>query len=554
MVYAPTLLTSLGILGTFVGIVSGLLNFDIDHIDSSISELLAGMKSAFSTSVMGVSLSILLKILYTSSSRQKKGKEQEKPMDIEGVVNNFYQQTEYLKEQSEKTTALDKNIQSMTKMLGSESEGSLLGQIKLLRSDLSDNQKALKQTFEAMTKIMSEEVASPLNNIQQQLENNKTTFNDFETKLWIKLQDFADMMSKSATEAVIEALKKVIQDFNHNLTEQFGENFKQLNVAVMKLIDWQENYKNQLNEMIALYNAGVQSLNVTETSIGKIEHSAQAIPTSMEKLNTIIEVNQNQMNNLESHLNTFAQLRDKAVEAIPEVQQQITTMLENVTKGNEELTKGLATGSEKLQKNLEMAGQELNAGIKASSEALNTHIKEQSQSLANGLNESGQVLMTSVVNTATAFNTHTSQMNQTLEHSGGILANTAETLIKQHKELAENQQKLIERWQNDFNANVKQLQENFNTSVQDMIKTQVSESRNLMQTLEKESENALKSTGESVKKQLDMIDKSMQEEVNRVMNEMGRALATISTKFTSDYAELTKEMAKIVQQNNSRRF
>ena len=53
------------------------------------------------------------------------------------------------------------------------------------------------------------------------------------------------MMSKLATEQVIAALKTVIQDFNNNLTEQFGENFKQLNTAVLELVTWQENYKQQ---------------------------------------------------------------------------------------------------------------------------------------------------------------------------------------------------------------------------------------------------------------------------------------------------------------------
>jgi len=49
--YAPNLLTSLGILGTFVGIVIGLLGFDTGDIDGSIGPLLAGLKTAFITSL-----------------------------------------------------------------------------------------------------------------------------------------------------------------------------------------------------------------------------------------------------------------------------------------------------------------------------------------------------------------------------------------------------------------------------------------------------------------------------------------------------------------------
>ena len=52
--YAPTLMTSLGILGTFVGVVIGLLHFDTAAIDKSIPALLGGLKTAFLTSVVGM--------------------------------------------------------------------------------------------------------------------------------------------------------------------------------------------------------------------------------------------------------------------------------------------------------------------------------------------------------------------------------------------------------------------------------------------------------------------------------------------------------------------
>ena len=43
--YTPTLLTSIGILGTFTGIISGLLDFNTNDIDNSIGPLLEGLKS-----------------------------------------------------------------------------------------------------------------------------------------------------------------------------------------------------------------------------------------------------------------------------------------------------------------------------------------------------------------------------------------------------------------------------------------------------------------------------------------------------------------------------
>ena len=113
--YAPVLLTSLGILGTFTGIVSGLLNFDIENIDASISTLLGGMKTAFLTSVIGVCFSIVLKIIYTSFPKNNSEKAEDNPIDIQAIVNNFYAQTEQLKKQNSHSESLVSHIENLVK-------------------------------------------------------------------------------------------------------------------------------------------------------------------------------------------------------------------------------------------------------------------------------------------------------------------------------------------------------------------------------------------------------------------------------------------------------
>ncbi len=65
----PNLLTSLGILGTFLGMMDGLtnLNFaDSATTISSIPTLLGGMRFAFSTSIVGIVCSITFNVLYHS--------------------------------------------------------------------------------------------------------------------------------------------------------------------------------------------------------------------------------------------------------------------------------------------------------------------------------------------------------------------------------------------------------------------------------------------------------------------------------------------------------
>ena len=62
----PSLLTSLGILGTFIGLTRGLTGLDMTDANTlmnGIPILLDGMKAAFGTSVAGISCSLIFSML-----------------------------------------------------------------------------------------------------------------------------------------------------------------------------------------------------------------------------------------------------------------------------------------------------------------------------------------------------------------------------------------------------------------------------------------------------------------------------------------------------------
>lgn len=178
---APAVLATAGIFGTFVGIVVGLLDFDPAQLDESIEGLLQGLKTAFVSSIAGLGASLVFRAV--EPVLVKKEVEPSRPeVGPEDVVAVLTEQRDLL--------------QATRDAIAGSEESSLAGQIKLLRGDLRDRQRA------------------------------------FEAELWERLSGFAEMLSKSATETVIEALKEVIVDFNRHLTEQFGDNFKKLDESV----------------------------------------------------------------------------------------------------------------------------------------------------------------------------------------------------------------------------------------------------------------------------------------------------------------------------------
>lgn len=293
---APTLLTMLGIFGTFIGIVVGLLDFDTERLDASIGELLEGLKTAFITSLAGMFFGIVFRPISHSLQtiiRRRVNVEFEKAIGPENILSELEDQT----------TALG----AIRSSISGDEESSLAGQLKLMRSDSRDAESRAR-----------EERA------------------EFSEKLWKELASFADALSKSATEQVINALKEVIVDFNKNLTEQFGENFKALDASVQKLVTWQEQNREEMERLQTLHARSVEALAAVEASTARISESSAAIPGHMEELERTVKAAGQQIDELQRHLEAFAELRNRAVEAVPQAQARVEEMMNDIASAARE--------------------------------------------------------------------------------------------------------------------------------------------------------------------------------------------------------------------------
>lgn len=92
------------------------------------------------------------------------------------------------------------------------------------------------------------DVSNIKDSMPQLLEGLKTAFVTSGVGIFfsILLSIFKPLATKK--EEVIHVLEEVVKDFNKNLTEQFGDNFKQLNESVKNMIVWQDNYKSHIKE------------------------------------------------------------------------------------------------------------------------------------------------------------------------------------------------------------------------------------------------------------------------------------------------------------------
>ena len=440
--HAPSLMTALGILGTFVGIVIGLLDFDPRDIDSSIGSLLEGLKTAFTTSLSGMTASIVFKAidswLFAPLRNRKDTKQDVTPRDI-------YRS---MRENNEILAELKNSI------AGAE-EGSLVGQTKLLRSDISDFRSETARTRE-----------------------------EFNKRLWNELENFADMLSRSATEQVIEALRQVIVEFNQKLTEQFGDNFKRLDESVKRLVDWQAQYMQQMTEMSDHYAEGVKAIDSTREAVGDISERAEEIPKSMDRLRDVLEVNQHQIAELQRHLDAFVQMRDKAVDAVPQIKEQITSIGSQLTEGAEGMKLVLLEGAANFKDSVTQTSAAMNnmaTTVAGESEQIASTLKD----VSDDLSATGRDMIERIGNGAEAMQR---QMDETIESAMSGIRQNAQTML---------------------------------TGVEQTIT------------------NTLGDTRDAVNEQMRVLDQALQNELNRAMEDLGKALATIAKHIVDTYEEHT---------------
>ena len=110
-----SLIFTLGIFGTFLGITIGLLGFDTQNISQSIPDLLNGLKFAFITSLAGMTFSIILSYLEAEKGITSESNDTELLKSILNSIENF--KLEYVESFKTSTQSLDKNFEKINDSL-----------------------------------------------------------------------------------------------------------------------------------------------------------------------------------------------------------------------------------------------------------------------------------------------------------------------------------------------------------------------------------------------------------------------------------------------------
>ncbi len=390
-----SVIVTTGVLGTFVGIVYGLSNFDTSNIEQSIPQLLDGLKTAFVTSVLGMIGAILITITDKLQEHRNRKLEQNSEKDIlidivtelqnlngkiekldnieksNSEISNRLSALETLKNEISKFGNLDQ-LSQLSKLDNIEKSNSeisnRLSALETLKNEISKLDKLEKieehsldistkvgklvmlesSTTQALQMIQdinqkSSKISEKLDKLQtidssiQELKDNQNKQNQILIEAFGKnfeemnqlLEKTFQKISEGASKEIIKALEDVIRDFNNNLVESFGKNFERLDHAVIELVEWQENYKTTIQEMETNLKTAIEAIKSSETSLSTIADKQKEIDGIYNKLSTIIETYKHQTDEVNRHLQTYADLSEKAKEVFPNIEKHIVDISNN---------------------------------------------------------------------------------------------------------------------------------------------------------------------------------------------------------------------------------
>jgi DNA anti-recombination protein RmuC len=327
--HLPTLITSLGIFGTFYGVLQGLVEFKPDDIKNSVPALIAGVSTAFSTSFWAILGAILIKGRYSwqlyrgsSDGKQKVG------ATIEDLAAH---------------------LQSIDRSLTGDGDNSVNSHLAKLRL-------ANKEGFDGVRESLAKAL---------------------------------EQLSKASTEQIVEALREVVRNFNTIINEQFGENFAQLNLAMEKILVWQEQYRNQMTEMI-------QQQTVTAENMGTMSERYKALVAAAESYSQVVESMQasiEKQHELVGQLAISVDLLDKVINgasaSVPKLKVELESAIVSAARGIDSSTKQMSgsieTSMARIKEAIEQQDTEMRRVIASTERALETQTTALSKKIESSM-------------------------------------------------------------------------------------------------------------------------------------------------------------------------
>ncbi|MEH6628883.1 MAG: hypothetical protein V7739_20785 [Motiliproteus sp.] len=462
---APALLTTIGILGTFTGIALGLSNLAIDSTNaaalvSQAGDLLAGMKTAFFTSIVGMGSSGLFMVCLYFSNRVGSSRYHQSVSLLNKYVLEVHP-TELLKQHADAVSTkvdLSESIQSLSDALKRLQTNQAPIQIEQLATTLAEVVTQPLSTSLAENSEAEKNNGKKLEAISKQLElvntNHEIEYKNIITTLVDTLEEkIAVPMSReiSNSSATVKRLSEAV--YNNNVVI---ENFVQVSTDVSQSM-------NLTASEIARASANIE--NFEQGTLEKLESFASSLNGSLERFSTqsndvlnsitdkVSDVLQHGARSMEAQRVAFQESSDDIVNSFAQLQQGIDAGLEKRLVREKEVLSSMEARLQSWVDGTQEAFNLQNSTLVNTGKQAAELMKKASEDLASGLGDIDSRVSTMSetvqrelerfrVNYQDSLNCFFEQQNSALESTLGQQRNNLMEVVDRFKDTFEQEYKM----------------------------------------------------------------------------------------------------------------
>jgi len=419
----PSILTGLGILGTFLGLMMGLSQLDIgssnpDQILSGITGLLKGVTIAFSTSVWGILCSIIFNILEKKWTKELGNV----VSDITKLIDELFDRkttekwlAEIHSESLEQTIQLKSFNDDLALNIAAELESVLDDKLKQSLDKLGEAitnlnnagvqgisesiQKSAGAEFERVADIMKgvgdsmKTTADYGNKIQADLEDSlNKNINEFSDKIE---EVFKDITKTTGDQT--ELIKNQINDLNtttfdttnkvaklvEDLSEKFSNNMEQATLSINE-------ERQSVGRLLSEVNVSIESMKELMTEAGLV---ADTFKDSSQPVKEAISFLTNQVKEMSRLQNDFMESSQNSTENWNSSVEKMESMMSHLNTGlndTKDLWSGYKDNFDNLREDLNSIFKAMDEGLieyrKVTADGLQEHLKSFDDSMSSGMN------------------------------------------------------------------------------------------------------------------------------------------------------------------------
>ncbi|MDR0666692.1 MAG: MotA/TolQ/ExbB proton channel family protein [Campylobacteraceae bacterium] len=380
----PTVFTTLGVFGTFIGIYYGLRQFDVDDINGSIPSLLEGLKTAFLTSIVGISFSLIIgkiaqyvlhsventtlqtneidalnKIVNILSETKNEINKMYKSLAGDNTDSVAMQLVKINNKFTEMQTMQTEKLNNIVSALGGDDETSLLSQIQKMRYEQNEfnatTQKSMKQNrdyiaekFEEFIVLLARSNTEELVNTMEKATEQLKTLTEIQNTQTEKLDDIYFALDGDDETGLLFEIQNMrreqnglIQENTEQIVAWISETNKEIN-AVQNSMEQNRDYiAKKFEEFIVL----LAKSNTEELVNAMKAATAQFNEQMKELIDKLIKENFEELNNSVLRMNSWQQENKEMIGALTrefrEVSQNFTVSAQSIreiTQNTEKLT------------------------------------------------------------------------------------------------------------------------------------------------------------------------------------------------------------------------